>query len=233
MQLISPKWVDALGRVNAGISTRDISWPSAATMDNSQIGFENRKQLLQDLGLETRALFTPSQQHGNTVVNADSQPPGSDGDAVIARDSGAVIAVGVADCPAILLCDPTTGARAAIHSGWRGTTKNIVGKTIATLRDAYGVKTENIWAWISPAAQQNSYEVESDVADLFADKYLTKKDTTKFLLSVPHAVHDQLLESGVSPQQIERDQKDTISDNSFHSYRRGGEDYGLMLALIG
>jgi len=202
-------------------------------MDHSPTGLANRQRLLLELGLDQRELFTVTQRHSDTVVDADSQPTKSPGDAIIALESNAVIAVGVADCPAVLLYDPATGARAAVHSGWRGTEKNIVTKTVSKLTRGYGVEPQNLWAWISPAAQQRSYEVEKDVACLFDGKYLQQKNDVKSLLDVQRAVYDQLIECGLTEKHIERNTQDTITGERFHSCRRsGGNDYGLMLAFL-
>ena len=57
-----------------------------------------------------------------------------DGDALVSNVPGLALAVMVADCVPILLCDPARGAAAAIHAGWRGTSARIAPAAIESMQ---------------------------------------------------------------------------------------------------
>lgn len=94
---------------------------------------------------------TAEQVHGDTILVVESRPQTPpQGDALITRTPGLPIAVRVADCQGILIADSVTATIAAVHSGWRGSAKNILGKTIARLREM-GCDPRNILIGISPS----------------------------------------------------------------------------------
>src|SRR5579884_1233378 len=74
------------------------------------------------------------QVHGARVVDA-REPPGAEGDALVARASEGRLAVGVcvADCVPVLLADEAAGDVAAIHAGWRGVVAGVVRAAVERL----------------------------------------------------------------------------------------------------
>src|SRR5829696_7108000 len=83
---------------------------------------------LASVGSTPDRLIRVKQVHGNVVriltrrqVPEDATTHRPDGDAIVSNEPGLALAVMVADCVPILLCDPVGGAAAAIHAGWRGT----------------------------------------------------------------------------------------------------------------
>ncbi len=72
------------------------------------------------------------------------------GDAIICKEKNIAIGVFTADCAPILIFDKDTKAMAAVHSGWRGTYKLILLKTLQKMKEEYGTKAENIIAYIGP-----------------------------------------------------------------------------------
>jgi hypothetical protein len=72
------------------------------------------------------------------------------GDAMITMQPDILLIIKTADCQPVLLADPINQCVAAIHSGWRGSVQNIIGKTIAKML-ALGSKPENIIAGIGPS----------------------------------------------------------------------------------
>ena len=81
------------------------------------------------------------------------------------------ICVKSADCTPILLADKTTGSVCAVHSGWRGTVKNIVGKAIKAMVEN-GSRCEDILCAVGPCIGACCYEVSEDV-------YIEAKKTLK------------------------------------------------------
>lgn len=92
------------------------------------------------------------QLHGATVLELDSKPatmPRCDG--FMTNKSDLPMMVKVADCQGLLLYDPVTHSAAAIHSGWRGSAQNIIGKAVKKMRKTYGVNPADLLAAISPS----------------------------------------------------------------------------------
>jgi YfiH family protein len=117
-------------------------------------------------GYGVRRLATAAQVHGTRVL---VHVPGwegwlrglnADGHAATAR--GTALAVTIADCVPILLAHPS-GAVAALHSGWRGTSARIVEQGIATLAHR-GAPAAELRLHLGPAICGRCYEVSADVA---------------------------------------------------------------------
>lgn len=72
-------------------------------------------------------------------------------DAVITDIKGIFLVIQVADCQSVMLYDPHQKAIANIHSGWRGSIMNIIGKCADTMVREFGCRPENLLAGISPS----------------------------------------------------------------------------------
>ena len=197
----------------------------------------NRATLVKAAGFPPNRLAVPKQVHGDTILELsdtytfESRP---EGDALIADEPGWLIGAAVADCVAVLLYDPAHHAIAAVHSGWRGSAQNIVGKTVQALNEHYHSETADLYTFVSPAPAQEEFEVERTVvSDRFEPKYSTPGASGKAWFDNKAVVHDQLLDAGIPPNQIEIDPRSTISDPRLHSARRDGEQSGRMIVAIG
>src|SRR5689334_4513400 len=103
--------------------------------DDAENIYENRRRFLK-LFKGDWALTGCWQTHGADVrvVQTEQEPqpkPGVLGDdvycdALVSRTPGILLGVKTADCVPILLGDAKTGAFAAVHAGWRGTSSTIV-----------------------------------------------------------------------------------------------------------
>ena len=141
------------------------------------------------------------------------------------------MAVSVADCVPILLYDPVKKIIAGVHSGWRGTEKKILLKTLKELKN-YGSLPENLVAYIGPSISKNVYEVGKEVAEFFDEKYLEQKGE-KFLLDVASVNFDILLDAGVKKNNIQLSSLCTFAmKDVLHSYRRDGNKSGRSYAVI-
>ena len=159
-------------------------------------------------------------------------------DAYITQERGICIAVKTADCTPVLLFDPVEKVIAAIHSGWRGTVQNITGKTIAEMMEGFGVNPGDIIAAIGPCIGWHNYEVGKEVAEQFRGLFPqnsaviieASNPNEKSKLSVRHAIHQQLIDSGIKPENIEISETCTFDNSTeFHSARRDGAQTGRMV----
>lgn len=183
------------------------------------------------IGVQRNQLQFLEQIHSDNIHIVNDWTPNLKGDAMITPSSDLVLCISVADCVGITLYDYEHKIIAGVHSGWRGTLRNIVGKTIITMMNEFGTSPSKLFGYISPSASQKMYEVQKDVSSLFDSKYI-RQINSKTYLDVQKNVLDQLLEKGMQLQNIEQDRSCTISNEQFHSFRRDGEMFGLNVVYI-
>ncbi|MGQ9898079.1 MAG: peptidoglycan editing factor PgeF [Acidobacteriota bacterium] len=208
---------------------------------------ENRRRFLAALGETKDRLHTLRQVHGNVVQVLDTVSETTtdplEGDAWIGRESSRWAAVYTADCQAVLLGCPRTGAFATVHAGWRGTLGHIVEKTIVRLKDVYGVRPEDLHAALGPAASVACYEVGQEVVEAFRQAFPSEATawfqrplpTGKLHLDIPKANCWQLMEAGVRPDHIYASGWCTMTRTDlFFSYRRERQrgPVGRLVATI-
>jgi len=119
---------------------------------------KNRATIEQVMG--NRRIVFIHQVHGTRVVvfsqterGVDDRGAGgvAEGDAIISNIPDSCFAVQTADCQAILLCDPVRRVVGNIHSGWRGSIQNIIGRTVATMTETFGTRASDLLAGIGPS----------------------------------------------------------------------------------
>ncbi len=193
---------------------------------------ENLRRFLNAIGADGWSLETANQTHSDVRVHVEHVSH-RDGDALITEKSKVLVGIKTADCLPVLLADPNTGAVAAVHAGWRGTTARIAEKAVADLSS----HPENLIAALGPSACGHCYEVGSDVADVFDSKFLTRISNNKFQLDVAAANRDQLEKAGLKPSNIHTEPACTMHQNElFFSHRREGKlpsAGGRLLSVIG
>ena len=87
------------------------------------------------------------QMHTDTIVIVDdSYQNNTRGDAMITTKKNIPLVIKTADCIPILLYDKENKVLALVHSGWKGTLNNIVGKTVSKMLDTYHSIPYNIEA---------------------------------------------------------------------------------------
>ena len=72
-------------------------------------------------------------------------------DAVVTDRSQNYLVVQVADCQPVLMVDPIRRVVANVHSGWRGSIENIIGRTVGAMQQHFGCRPEAILAGIGPS----------------------------------------------------------------------------------
>ena len=209
-----------------------------ATEDSAENVRANMTLASGALGLDDLAFA--GQVHGDRSleVGSDYRPQRREDivvgyDALITRVRGLGLLMKLADCQGVLLYDPRTEILALIHSGWRGSVQNIVGKTAARLRDEFGVKPDDLLAGISPSlgpccAEFVNYREE--LPEHFLD-YRVGGNHFDFWA----VTRDQLRAEGVRSERIETAGVCTKCSPDFYSYRREKVTgrFGIIAGLAG
>jgi purine-nucleoside/S-methyl-5'-thioadenosine phosphorylase / adenosine deaminase len=192
----------------------------------------HRGFLAEYLGFEIENLKFQKQVHGRNIRILDLFSREEESDAMVTTEKGLLLCVSIADCAAVLIHDPQNGIIAAIHSGWRGTQENISSEAIDLLKEKFSSDTSYLKTFISPCASGSKYEVDWDVAKLFP-RSVKPGNNGKFLFDNRNEIYNQLIDSGIHPDNIEVSKQCTISDYAYHSWRRDRDDSGRMAAFIG
>jgi len=164
-------------------------------------------------------------------------------DALVSKTPKILLAVKTADCVPILIGDSTTGAFAAVHAGWRGTSTSIIRLAIEQLQQEYGARAADLRVAIGPAAMACCYEVGGEVMNLFKERFpqsghlLTPTREGHARIDLHQANRDQLINAGVSPERIHSAALCTMDRNDlFFSYRREKNlngRVGRLMSVIG
>lgn len=160
-------------------------------------------------------------------------------DALVSRTPKILLAVKTADCVPILLGDSKTGAFAAVHAGWRGTSSSIVGRAIEHLKREYSARPQDLRAAIGPAANSCCYEVGGEVIKVFKERFpqtdhlFTPTREGHARIDLQAANRDQLISAGVSPDRAHIAPLCTMDRNDlFFSYRREKKLHGRVGRLM-
>ena len=189
-------------------------------------------------------LLRPRQVHGAVVVAAEAcLPPGPapEADAVVACAPGLSVGVVTADCVPVLLVAAGGAAVAAVHAGWRGLARGVIGAGVAAVARAAGAEPREVVAAIGPHIGPCCYEVDAPVLDALA-LALGREATSSWravreghaMLDLGRAVRLALARAGVPEAAIGDDAaRCTACDRErFHSYRRDGPRAGRLVHFV-
>ena len=203
---------------------------------------------LGSVGSAPDRLMRVKQVHGNVVrvlkrgtIAEDASAHRPDGDAIVSDEPGLALAVMVADCVPILLCDRRRGAAAAIHAGWRGTCAGVADQAIRTMQRECGSDPADLVGAIGPSAGPQDYQVGEALVTAFLDAGHPRADVDRWFRRTASTLHldlwaanvDQLTAAGMNASRIFVSGLSTVSHPEiFDSYRVKGERAGRMAAVI-
>jgi YfiH family protein len=205
------------------------------TPDEEKNITENRRRFCADLRFSSKQLAGGFQVHDSKIRQVQEAGQWEGYDAFITNKEGVILSVTIADCCPVLVYDPVHKAVGAAHAGWKGTVEEIATKMLLKMRDAYGTRPADCWAYIGTCIGADDFEVDADVADHFEATYKWWKPVTKkYHVDLKTANGDQLLRLGVSAGQMEYSTFSTVADNDrYFSHRAEKGKTGRMLAVIG
>ncbi|HSM92697.1 MAG TPA: peptidoglycan editing factor PgeF [Anaeromyxobacteraceae bacterium] len=240
MELVSSR---LLARFPHGFSTRrggvsPAPWDSlnlgGAVGDDPGRVAENWRRLEAATGL---AFARVQQVHGARVVTADApSAPCDEADAVVSRTPGVAACISVADCVPVLIADPTSGAVAAVHAGWRGTVARAAAAAVEALTARGGARPRELLAAIGPSIGPCCYEVSPDLAARFEEAFgagVVDRSRSAPRLDLWEANVRALGAAGLLPERIDALRRCTAcEDRLFFSHRRDAGATGRQAAWI-
>lgn len=197
----------------------------------------NRLELAHQLNTDLHHMVATYQQHTTNFLKV-SLLDGGRGmwsredafigyDAMYTKDKDLWLWTFHADCCPVLLYCQDQKIVAAIHSGWKGTVGEIVGKVTKHLIEVEKCDPHAIYAYIGPSINQENFEAKDDIIDLVkqmsfdTSSFYTQKDDGAYLLNSKGLIKQQLLNLNIPKYNITVSPYCTIKDEDlFFSYRR-------------
>lgn len=245
-ELIFPDWPAPNG-VKACITTR-AGGISRGPYSSNNLAFhvgddeaavaENRKRLQEKLNLKLPPQWL-EQIHGQKVIAARADERVRTADGCYSSTPGLACAVLTADCLPVLLCNSSGSRVAAVHAGWRGLAKGIIGRALNQFDDA----PEGLLAYLGPAISKAHFEVGIDVLEAFfkgarsaehaeqvGAAFAPSSRPMRFYADIYALARAELEALGVTA--VYGGSYCTFAEGQrFYSYRRDGET-GRMASLI-
>jgi YfiH family protein len=194
---------------------------------------ENRRRVGASLGGRAAdpATWTCLRQvHGSRVVVATADPPATEpvGDALVATDPGAVLAILTADCGPVALVSP--GAVGAIHAGWRGIAAGVMEKGALRVTELGGGRPRAV---LGPCVRPCCYEFSPTDLDLLVARLgpgvAASTAQGRPALDLPAAIAAALARAGVD--EVDDVGVCTACSPVHFSHRREGPT-GLQVMLV-
>jgi YfiH family protein len=200
---------------------------------------ESRDRLADFLGCSTSHFVCPDQTHSDHFFQATFTDRGRgayelstaipDTDAVFSYEPDILLCCFTADCVPVIFFNKTAGLIGVIHSGWRGTVKEITLKVFHHLISQKGCNPQEFQVYIGKALSQEKFEVDEDVYQKFKDLgyaepfiFINSK-TGKYHIDNKKTVKRQCEMAGIPPERISVDPTCTYTDTTCFSYRKDPE----------
>jgi YfiH family protein len=237
-ELITPNW--NIQGVRAGFSTASVFDATTSPREASDMGIntlsplgiteKNRAKFVSRIGLDAQHLAIVRQVHGTQVIYATQSGILGEADGLVTDVDGLSIGILVADCAAVLICDPINRVVGAFHAGWRGAAGGIVVNGITKMRE---LGASDFYVWMSPCIGLNAFEVGDEVADQFPAEFVHTQGFQKPHVDLKSFLIQQLQDIGVHRDRIFSDSRCTFEDSNLFSFRRQGKESGRMMGVIG
>ncbi|SDL38482.1 polyphenol oxidase family protein [Halarsenatibacter silvermanii] len=226
---------------------------AAAFISGRSDGFnsdlEQRKILYEELNIDHEQIVQPGQIHSAKILEPncgsvyDNERP-IPADAVICQNNNCLPQGLFADCVPVFLYHSSSKIKAIVHSGWKGTTRAIISMVLERLKYDYLLPFSGLKIAIGPAIQQENYQVDSRVYELFWKRlpvfmrgyseeiFVEGETSSEFYLDLKKANYLLAVNSGVPSENIFVSDICTYDCDRLYSYRREGEQAGRMTALL-
>jgi polyphenol oxidase len=195
----------------------------------------NRRRMLKLFGTDCAGVYA-RQTHGTQVAIWDPNPMPAgavrlSGDALVTNREDGALVIQTADCQAVIIIDPVRRVVANIHSGWRGSIGNIIGRTIRAMTAGYASRPRDLRCGIGPSLGPCCAEFVNYREEIPASfwHYRYAGDHFDFW----NISRDQLLAAGVLPDHISISGICTkCNQHLFFSYR-GNQQTGRFATVVG
>jgi len=204
---------------------------------------ENRQRFCNELGIDINSLVLARQIHGDRIEIIRDKDAGRgafgiedaipDTDAMITMSKSVSIGILTADCVPVMIVDPVRLAIGVAHAGWKGTILMLPAKTILKMKESFSTDPSDCIVALGPSIGPCCYEVGEELISQFDNAFGVGKCTKKNKLDLSQAVKLQLVDVGVSVDNIVSDGHCTACNlDLFYSHRAENGTTGRMLSVM-
>lgn len=245
--LVKVAFTTRMGGVSKGqFASMNVSTTNGDNLDDVR---KNYKILGNAVGFDYKKTVLSRQTHTDNIriVSEDDIGKGlikerdyDDVDGLITNIKGVTLVTQFADCTPLLFFDPENKVIANVHSGWRGTVKQIGKRAVEMMKCEFGCDPKNIIAAIGPCINKCCYEVDDPVYKEFEkcevfdlEKVFIGKENGRFMLDLVEANKEILLSSGIQEENLDVSDLCThCNSHIFHSHRATAGKRGNLGAFI-
>ena len=250
--------LEATGKIRVAFTTRmggvsrgQYSSMNMSTTNGDDINLvkENYRIICSALGIDSKNVVLSHQTHTDNIRTVTEKDRGKglyserdydNVDALITNIPGLALVTQFADCTPLLFFDHVKNVIANVHSGWRGTVKQIGAKAVKRMVEEFDCSPSDIIAAIGPCIGKCCYEVDTPVYSEFEkvagfdlSAIFTQKSDDKYMLDLWEANRQILINAGIKPENIDvTDLCTHCHSEYFHSHRATGGKRGNLAAII-
>jgi|GEM_PF-215627 len=206
---------NTLSEVIADIFQRNEKNQPIESSDKNVFRYKDLSKLIclnQTHGADVHVIKSPDQ-----AESAAARPPQAD--AVICSLPETCLVIQTADCQSVMLYDPVCHVAANIHSGWKGSIANIIGKCIKAMEKNFGTRASDLKAGIGPSLGPCCAEFINFKSEIPQQFWKYKDSLNRF--DFWQISTDQLQDAGVKGKNIELSGICTLCNpHLFFSYRK-------------
>jgi len=191
-----------------------------------EIGFSNKNFNFESF-FKNKKIAILKQIHSRRIIKVNSSSEYEEkSDGLLTTEDNLYLIIQTADCYPVLAFNRKADFIGAVHAGWRGIYKNILGelkKTILTFADKE-ITEKNTEFFIGPGICKNCYEIKKDVYDKFKQNNLNKSifefSSDKIFLDLRKAIMNQLKNLNFKTKNIKNFNICTFENKDLISYRK-------------
>lgn len=251
--MMNMKWYVNNEKLLAGITLKnknkmmEMNNMALHACENKAVIVQNRNKLANALNCSLDDFVCANQTHSASFYEVTMEDRGRgakelksaipDTDALYTTESGIVLCAFTADCVPIFFYHEHAEIIGVIHSGWKGTTREIVPKTLLHVSESKRCSLTDFHIYIGLALSQDRFEVDEDVFIQFkalgyADSYIRYNEKTdKYHIDNQLVIKKQCEMLGIPTEQISIDRTCTYDSLEGFSYRENRQA-GRHLAFI-
>jgi len=192
---------------------------------------DNRKQFLEEVGVDINNTICMWVTHGNEIVEADMKLSGVSMldyqkavkvDGLFTNKKGIYLFLLIADCLPIIIYDPDKNVVALIHAGWKGVDLEIAKNAVYSLLKRYASDPKDLIVGIGPCVYKESYikNTPSQIDDPRWRNYLKLVQKNIYCIDLVGFTKKQFIECGVLRKNIFESGINTAKNNNFFSHIR-------------
>ena len=187
-------------------STGNYKWLNLwiKSWDDEKIILTNRESLAQKIWKSIDDFIYLNQVHSwdVCVLKKWDRYNGEGYDALFTNDVKNIPIILVADCVPIVVYDSVKKISGVIHSGWKGTAKNILENTLLAMQSSFDSQLPDIHVIVWPCISAKSYEVDDRVIQHFSDDFYTQNNKWWYQLNLRWIIEAQTKNAWVLRENI-------------------------------